>query len=138
MKISKHFWQKEFDCKCGCKTDVIVHSSLLSLLEKIRVALDAPIRITSGGRCEEHNQKVGGSKKSWHIPRPGNGILYASDISYWRDNASISKMDTLKLYTLANVNHAQGLGLYPGRIHVDTRPTKARALWIDNPTWRWD
>ena len=139
-RLSDHFWQKEFDCQCGCGLEFVVHKSLLVLLENIRVALKSPFIITSGARCEKHNLSVGGSPNSWHVPRAGKwgpGILYASDIRSSGSVSAANRIETLKLYTLANLSRAQGLGLYPRRIHVDMRPTKIRALWIHD-SWKWD
>ena len=130
--LSKHFSQSEFECRCVCKCEVIVSSDLITLLEGIRVSLGVPVRVTSGARCETHNAKVGGAKRSWHIPR--NHTLYAADITYW-NKGEIDKMGILKLYALADKHHASGLGLYPSWIHVDQRPTK-RARWIDK-NWHW-
>jgi len=131
-KISKHFSESEFACKCGCNTEVIVSKDLLDLLEGMRVSLGVAIRITSGARCKSHNIKVGGASRSWHVPR--NHTLYASDITYW-DSKKRDEMGILKLYVLADRLGASGIGLYKGRIHVDCRPEK-RARWTDS-SWSW-
>ena len=131
-RLSKHFVQSEFECKCGCGIEVIVSQSLINLLEEIRVSTGEPIRITSGARCIEHNRMVGGANMSWHIPK--NHILYASDITY-ANSPKRSQLGILKLYILADQMNAMGLGLYDGRIHIDQRPSK-RARWIDSG-WKW-
>lgn len=131
-RLSSHFTQSEFECKCGCEIEVIVSQSLINLLEGIRVSIGEPVRITSGARCIEHNRKVGGFSNSWHIPK--NHILYASDITY-ANSSKRSQLGILKLYILADQSNAMGLGLYEGRIHVDQRPSK-RARWIDS-SWSW-
>ena len=131
-KLSKHFSQSEFECRCGCGCEVVVSSDLLELLEEIRVSVRAPLRITSGARCKKHNASVGGAKESWHVPR--DNTLYAADVTYWHSR-SIDTLGIFQLYALADVGHASGLGIYPGWIHVDQRPTK-RARWIDK-NWHW-
>tara|TARA_R110000787_G_scaffold32677_3_gene86329 strand:+ start:636 stop:1049 length:414 start_codon:yes stop_codon:yes gene_type:complete len=131
-KISKHFSESEFACKCGCNSEVIVSRDLLDLLEGLRVSLGEAILVTSGARCKSHNIKVGGATSSWHVPR--NYTLYASDITYW-DSKKRGKMDILKLYVLADGFGASGLGLYDGRIHIDQRPSK-RARWTHS-SWDW-
>lgn len=65
--LSKHFDSSEFACQCGCGDDRI-DPELVDLLEEIRVALDRPVRITSGVRCQSHNESIGGVAKSAHVP----------------------------------------------------------------------
>ena len=135
-KISKHFSESEFACKCGCKTEVVVSRDLLDLLEGMRVSLGEAILVTSGARCKSLNFKVGGATNSWHVPR--NHTLFASDITYWNPDKR-DKMGILKLYVLADRLGATGLGLYDGRIHVDRRPSGQRpnnARWT-HPDWDW-
>ena len=131
-KVSKHFSESEFACKCGCGAEVVVSRELVDLLEGMRVCLGVPLLITSGARCKSHNLKVGGASKSWHVPR--NHTLYASDITYWNPKKR-DEMGILKLYVLADRLGATGLGLYKGRIHVDRRPS-GRARWTHS-SWKW-
>ena len=135
-RISKHFSQAEFDCKCGCSCEMIVSSDLLKILEEIRICVGEPIKVLSGHRCEEHNRSVGGAPQSWHLLR--NHSLLASDITYW-DPEKRTHLNALRLYVTADRLGASGLGLYGGntpRIHVDKRPTK-RARWLHS-SWNWD
>ena len=60
-----YFKRSEFACKCGCGFDA-VDVDLIDILTQIREALNAPITITSGCRCENHNTAVGGAKSSQH------------------------------------------------------------------------
>lgn len=66
MKISEHFSRHEFACKDGCGFDT-VDVALIEWLEKIRRHFRAPVRISSGCRCEKYNAKVGGAIKSQHM-----------------------------------------------------------------------
>ena len=62
----KHFKKNEFDCACGCgKNNIDIE--LIERLDRIRSALNMPMKITSGCRCEEHNRKVGGKADSSHL-----------------------------------------------------------------------
>ena len=49
-----HFKKSEFDCKCGCGYNVAT-DELLSRLEKARVLANVSFSITSGCRCQKHN-----------------------------------------------------------------------------------
>ena len=74
MKLTKHFDRAEFACKCGCGyNDISV--LLVEKLERARAACGVKFVITSGCRCEKHNEKVGGVKNSSHIKG------YAADIA---------------------------------------------------------
>ncbi|MGL5014505.1 MAG: D-Ala-D-Ala carboxypeptidase family metallohydrolase [Bacteroidales bacterium] len=63
--MNDFFKRKEFACKCGCGFDVVDHE-LLGILTSVREYYGLPIKITSGCRCESHNRKVGGAKRSQH------------------------------------------------------------------------
>lgn len=63
---SPHFKRAEFACRCGCGADDI-SPYLVACLEDVRKALDLPLIITSGVRCEKHNAAVGGVPNSRHL-----------------------------------------------------------------------
>ena len=140
MRLSKNFTRDEFRCKCGkCSPDnVRIDSGLVQIIQRIRNVVDVPLVITSGVRCKEHNETIpGAAKRSWHVPRgePGSQICFAADFSYYERDLRTS-MGMLKLYVLADEFNAKGIGLYPGRIHIDTRP-EGRARWT-HKTWTWE
>jgi uncharacterized protein YcbK (DUF882 family) len=66
IRLSEHFTQSEFTCKCGCG-ETKVNMQLIIKLEELRERLKVPIIITSGYRCEKHNREVGGVKHSQHL-----------------------------------------------------------------------
>ena len=68
-----YFKLSEFDCKCGCGLNRM-DSVHLAMLEEAREIADVPFMISSGTRCEEHNNAIGGVMGSSHV----HG--YASDI----------------------------------------------------------
>ena len=65
MQLSEYFKRAEFACSCGCGFDT-VDAVLLEALEAIRSHFKQPVVVTSGCRCEAHNEAVGGSKNSQH------------------------------------------------------------------------
>lgn len=65
MKLSKNFTSEELACKhCG---KINFHPGFIDKLQLVRDALAMPMVITSGGRCREHNTRVGGHPMSLHI-----------------------------------------------------------------------
>ena len=67
-RLSDHFRQHEFDCKCKNKdcTFTIVDMRLIPILEELRARTGEPVIITSGFRCQVHNHEVGGVPNSFH------------------------------------------------------------------------
>ena len=63
----KYFTPGEFQCKCGCGCDIQVDPTLLRLAEEVRAHFDSPCTVSSGIRCQSHNQKVGGAAASRHL-----------------------------------------------------------------------
>lgn len=64
LKLTDHFHLKEFRCThCG---KVEVSYVIPYLLEKTRLWAGSPIIITSGYRCPEYNERIGGVPDSLH------------------------------------------------------------------------
>jgi uncharacterized protein YcbK (DUF882 family) len=90
---------------------------LLNKLVEFRAIIQKPIYITSGYRCAEYNQKVGGIKSSYHL------LGLAADIK-------IEGVSALDLLEYAESITFTGIGLYEKKnfLHLDVRPTKL-ARW---------
>ena len=115
IKIATHFNLSEFACPC-CNL-VMLHPKLLAKLVELRNILERPVYITSGYRCFEYNQKVGGVRNSYHR------IGLAADI----------KVDDISLIELLEVCENidfNGIGFYEKKnfLHLDVRPTR-RSRW---------
>jgi uncharacterized protein YcbK (DUF882 family) len=115
IDIAKYFNLSEFACPC-CKR-VMLHPLLLKKLVEFRAIIKKPIYITSGYRCAEYNQKVGGIKSSYHL------LGLAADIK-------IEGVSALDLLEYAEILNFAGIGLYEKKnfLHLDVRPTKL-ARW---------
>ena len=115
INIALHFKLSEFSCPC-CKR-VMLHPKLLAKLMELRKILERPIYITSGYRCPEYNQKIGGVVNSYHC------IGLAADIQV----KDISLIDLLGYAEEIDFN---GIGFYEKKnfLHLDVRPTK-RTRW---------
>lgn len=114
MSISEHFKQSEFACKCGCGFDD-VNSKLIDVLEDVRNHFNAPVYISSGCRCQQHNQNVGGKPNSQHL----------------LGNASDIKVNGIEPKAVADYLESKypdkfGIGRYQNFTHVDVREIKAR------------
>jgi uncharacterized protein YcbK (DUF882 family) len=59
----QYFEPKEFACPCcgGLPTE-----GFMNLIDKTRAMAQTPFVITSGFRCQKHNERVGGVKDSAH------------------------------------------------------------------------
>ena len=115
IDIAQYFKLSEFACPC-CKR-VMLHPMLLNKLVEFRAIIKKPIYITSGYRCAEYNQKVGGIKSSYHL------LGLAADIQ-------IEGVSALDLLEYAEILNFAGIGLYEKKnfLHLDVRPTKL-ARW---------
>jgi uncharacterized protein YcbK (DUF882 family) len=115
IEIARYFKLSEFACPC-CKR-VMLHPTLLKKLVKFREMIGKPIYITSGYRCAEYNQKVGGIKSSYHL------LGLAADIK-------IEGVSALDLLEIAEMIDFSGIGFYEKKnfLHLDVRPTKL-ARW---------
>lgn len=124
-KLSNSFNSKEFECSCNkCDNDLqYIDETLVLKLEKVRQQYQNPIKITSGYRCPEHNEKVGGKQNSSHLA----GL--AADIAPVRKTLD----DLDNLYDLCyNEFNNIGDGRKHQFIHVDVRlPKKSgKRSWI--------
>lgn len=118
--LTKNFSRNEFDCPCGCGTQM-VDPELAEKLQRIREVTGKKIKITSGYRCLKRNQEAGGGTNSRH--RYG----MAAD---WRlDDRSLNPV---ALGILAQAAGFGGIGIYwyagNAFCHADTRSSKA--TWL--------
>ena len=64
--ITENFSLDEFACKCGCGANHI-HEGQVHRLQVVRDIIKDRIIITSGVRCHEHNDVIGGEINSYHL-----------------------------------------------------------------------
>ena len=62
----KNFSEDEFKCSCPCG-GVDMDPDFMIRMVRLRMALDAPVIISSGWRCVSHNADVGGAEHSPHL-----------------------------------------------------------------------
>lgn len=65
----RFFTREEFACRCGrCGGfPAEMEEALLRKAEQLRAHFAAPVRVTSGVRCQSHNAAVGGVANSRHL-----------------------------------------------------------------------
>jgi len=119
LQLTEHFNISEFHCKgakCGCQQTL--HDPVLSAyLQQIRAHFGKPLYITSGYRCDKHNQAVGGVTGSLHT----KGM--AADFV-------IPGVKPLEIAQFAEQIGIKGIGLYDQFVHIDTRESKS--FWYDH------
>jgi len=119
----KNFRPKEFYCKCGeclgAPPDPAATRHLAWVLQQIRDLVNVPIKITSGYRCEAHNQRVGGASKSKHK------LGIAADLQP-KGLSTDELHDAIEDLVKSTRIPAGGLGLYNSFVHYDIRSGKAR------------
>jgi len=109
--MSKYFSNKETQCKCGCGLNI--KEELLNKLNEARELAGIPFTITSGARCQSHNDTVGGSKTSSHV------IGLAVDIS-----AKTSSQKFVIVKALMEAGFTR-IGIAKTFVHVDIDDSKS-------------
>jgi len=107
IQLNKYFNLKEFECPCCHR--VMLHPTLLQLLYNLRLAIDRPVYLNSGYRCNIYNTKVGGTTHSYHT------YGMAADV-FVKD----MKQSDLALH--AQKIGFMGIGIYRTFCHLDVRP----------------
>lgn len=119
--LSKNFSRSEFACKgtnC-CGHSAPVHPELISALQDLRDQLNLPLSITSGFRCNRHNESVGGAVQSFHT------LGMAADVSC---PDGMTAEDLAQAAETIPAFQQGGIGIYPSWVHLDVRTT-GKARW---------
>lgn len=124
----KNYGATEGACECGCGKQMgseiaLALQAFITILERVYAA---PVRhiVTSGARCKEHNEEVGGSPSSQHIEgRAADGVFQ------WKSPAGWMTCDFLDLGAIARKSGLfGGIGYLEYQrlgqlfIHLDVRP----------------
>jgi uncharacterized protein YcbK (DUF882 family) len=119
--LSKNFSRSEFACKgtnC-CGHSAPVHPELISVLQALRDQLNLPLSITSGFRCNRHNESVGGAARSFHT------LGMAADVAC---PDGMTAEDLARAAETIPAFQQGGIGIYPSWVHLDVRTT-GKARW---------
>lgn len=97
MHITRNFTTDEMACTCCGKSDM--DGDFMKILQSVRDEMQRPLKITSGYRCEKHNERVSHTgKKGPHT------FAKAADIL-------ISGADALRLFSIAQKHGVSGVGM---------------------------
>lgn len=118
------FKPDEFVCRCPnqCpQKDAVEYMdhSLLILLDFLRMRLHHPVIVSSGLRCEDWNEHVGGAPTSYHI-RGQAADIYSPSVSLDR------------VYLHCERLKFSGIFRYPTHIHVDVGRGYQRGMQVDD------
>lgn len=115
-RIDVNFYNTEVSCRCGC--GLMPRKEALHSLFALRHLYGDGIIITSGARCNDHNNKVGGKNESRHTLKGDNSGLDAFDVQI----TDISKITffywacyTSGFTTVVPINARKGI------FHIDKR-----------------
>lgn len=114
--LSRNFSRSEFACECGCGFNTVDAELLHVLQHNLRDYYKRRVTITGPNRCFTHNLTTpGAARNSPHTEAK------AADITV--DGVSPR---AVYHYLDKKFPNKYGLGLYPDRVHLDIRPTRAR------------
>lgn len=122
MRLSTNFELKEFASSDGKEPSEEVLKNLTELAKNLQVLrnhLKAPIQITSGYRSKEHNARIGGALKSFHVL----GMAADIQVKGMKPN-QVAKV--IELLINEGKMKQGGVGIYRTWVHYDIRGTKAR------------
>jgi uncharacterized protein YcbK (DUF882 family) len=97
MYITKNFTTDEMACSCCGKAEM--DGEFMRILQSIRDEMQRPLKITSGFRCENHNQRVSSTGKTGP-----HTYAKAADIL-------ISGADAMRLFAVAQRHGVSGVGM---------------------------
>ncbi|WP_028315171.1 YcbK family protein [Desulfatibacillum aliphaticivorans] len=119
--LSKNFSRSEFACKgtnC-CGHSAPIQPELISALQALRDQVSLPLSITSGFRCNHHNESVGGAAQSFHT------LGMAADVDC---SDGLTAEDLARAAETIPAFQQGGIGIYPSWVHLDVRTT-GKARW---------
>lgn len=120
-QLTPHFRVEEFNCHDGTKVPKVAIPALDRLATKYLEPLRAKFgtcTVMSGYRHRAYNRKIGGAQFSQHIYDDGPSSV-AADLIFAKGRPRDWAAEADRL-------GAGGVGTYPGFVHVDNRPGRAR------------
>ena len=118
IELSPHFRSGEFSCQCAHSDCVLqtVSMDLIDKLERVRVEVGRPIKVTSGFRCAKHQAELVAGNRVKTVPNSTHQLGHAADIS-------CAQMTPLME---ACRKEFKAIGIAKTFLHVDLRDDKVR------------
>lgn len=117
--LTDHFSRKEFTCKCGCGLNRI-DRALVDRLESARRLYGKPMVVTSGTRCETHNN-------TFTTAVLDSSHLYGKAADLWCPDSRTRYELLMALFTVGFQRIGQGRNY----VHVDIDYTKDQDVcWL--------
>lgn len=138
-QLTRNFKRSEFACKCGCGYDeidptLVDQIQLFRDLLWISTGVEAPITVTCGCRCADHNAHVGGAPHSYH--KAG----MAADLVFRRKLPVVAAGQLIQIACQLGMMEIGGIGVYPEQnfIHLDIRAIVLVSTWTkENGVYRY-
>lgn len=121
--LTKNFSRWEFACNgenC-CEHSSPISLQLIDCIQKLRDIIGKAISVNCGFRCNKHNTETPGA-----VPDSQHTLGLAADLD---TPDGITDQQFAKFAEMIPEFLDGGIGIYPGRIHVDIRKT-GKARWI--------
>ena len=143
QRLSEHLPCHEVACRCGCGYGLAAAEwppEVGPHFELIRYFVGRPLWVTSGARCDQHNEDEKGVENSGHTRlvaldlavshgRDRIELIVAATFAALVESGAVTKAEALELYreTIAAI---RGIGVANGFIHTDLDGVKPRpAAW---------
>ena len=122
------FRDSEFVCRCCGKGKPT--AELMRVLTDLGNYYGSTSRIDITGplRCEKRNTAVGGAKDSRHLLKHSDGVDIKVFLSVHQGWEQVPAKEVAEAFERLFPGR-YGMGIYSNRIHVDTRPGKAKR-WV--------
>lgn len=112
VRLSEHFDEREFLCRCGCGGGQgKIHRHLVLGLQMLREIVGRPVVLTCAYRCPKHNAAVGGVPNSYHVQGMAADI-YVTGLTPYELAGQAARVPLF---------FQGGIGIYPKRgfVHLD-------------------
>ena len=120
--ITPNFSKSEMSCRCGCGS-YEMDDEFMRMLQELRNQMQGPLRVSSGRRCDHHNERVSTAKNK------KNGVHtlgQASDIMISGERAMLLFKEACQI-GFSGIGLSQRGPHQDQFVHLDTKPRKA--LW---------
>ena len=152
--MAKYFSDKEFSCKCGCglglKSPYKIDPLLADICDCIRSAVNAPVIVNSGWRCQYNNAKAGGvvykkicipGTKKLDLSKYSKGMPGLKLDSHHTHGTAVDlscpSLSVSQFYNLIcqlfekGVIKPKAIGKYSTFTHIDVDPSRTRFVYFN-------